>query len=60
MIIEPLTRQEEVDLTVGFKNDLVLALNEAKKEMLNRIKDASTPQEALSAINVLDEPLEEE
>lgn len=60
MIIQPMTRKEEAELVVPFKNDLVLILNEVRKEMKEKIKDASSPQEALSVINVLDEPLEEE
>lgn len=60
MIVQPMTRQEEAELVTPFKNDLVLALNEIRKEMKERIKNASSPQEALNAINVLDEPLEEE
>lgn len=60
MIIQPMTRKEEAELVTPFKNDLVLIFNEIRKEMKEKIKDASSPQEALSAINVLDEPLEEE
>lgn len=60
MKIEPMTRKEEVELVTPFKNDLVLIFNEVRKEMKERIKDASSPQEALNAINVLDEPYEEE
>lgn len=55
-----MTRKEEAELVTPFKNDLVLILNEIRKEMKERIEDASSPQEALSVINVLDEPLEEE
>lgn len=60
MIVQPMTRQEETDLTIPFRNDLVMLLNEARKEIKNRIKEASSPQEALEAVSVLDEPLEEE
>jgi len=60
MKIEPMTRKEEAELVTPFKNDLVLIFNEVRKEMKERIKDASSPQEALNAINVLDEPYEEE
>lgn len=54
-----MTRKEESELVIPFKNDLVLILNEIRKEMKEKIKDASSPQEALNAISVLDEPLEE-
>lgn len=60
MTLEPLTRQEEADLTMSFKNDLVLIFNEIKKEMKERVSNASSPQEALGAVDVLDEPYEEE
>ena len=60
MIIQPMTRTEEAELVAPFKNDLVLVFNEIRKEMKERIKNASSPQEALNAISVLDEPLEEE
>ncbi|MBD5584161.1 MAG: hypothetical protein HDQ88_03695 [Clostridia bacterium] len=60
MIIQPMTSKEEADVVVPFKNDLVLLFNEIRKEMKNRIKEAATPQEALAAISILDEPYEEE
>lgn len=59
MIVQPMTKREEAELVAPFKNDLVLIFNEIRKEMRERIKDASSPQEALGAINILDEPLEE-
>lgn len=60
MILNPMTAQEESDITIPFKNDLVLLFNEMRKEMKERVKNAATPQEALAAISVLDEPYEEE
>lgn len=60
MRIEPLTRKEEAEMVVPIKNDLVLIFNEIRKEMKEHIKEASSPQEALNAISILDEPLEEE
>lgn len=60
MIIQPMTRQEEAELVAPFKNDLVLLLNELKKEVLQGIKNAKTPQEALDVVTILEEPLEEE
>lgn len=59
MIIQPITKKEEAELATPFKNDLVLIFNEIRKEMKERIRGASSPQEALNTINVLDEPLEE-
>lgn len=55
-----MTRQEEAELVAPFKNDLVLLLNELKKEVLQGIKNAKTPQEALDVVTILEEPLEEE
>ena len=60
MILQPMTKQEETDLTVPFRNDLVMLLNEVRKEIKNRIENASSSQEALEAVSVLDEPLEED
>lgn len=59
MTIQPMTSKDEADVVVPFKNDLVLLFNEIRKEMKERIKNAATPQEALAAISILDEPYEE-
>lgn len=60
MIIQPMTRQEEAELVAPFKNDLVLLFNELKRELLQGIKNAKTPQEALDVVTILEEPYEEE
>ena len=54
-----MTRKEEAELVTPFKNDLVLIFNEIRKEMKERIKNASSPLEASNVISILDEPLEE-
>lgn len=60
MIIQPMTKQEEIESVGRFASDLVLLFNEIRREMVTRLKSASSPQEALSVINVLDEPYEEQ
>lgn len=61
MKIKPMTRNEEIELTTPFVNDLNLVFGQLKQEMLKRIKSARSPQEAMAqAMAVLDEPFREE
>ena len=61
MKIKPMTRNEEIELTTPFVNDLNLVFGQLKQEMLKRIRSARSPQEAMAqAMAVLDEPFREE